>query len=62
MKLMVSFEFFTIGVSDRSLHREGQKIRPKLRPVGIALLILEMNKVQHVKRCMKQTKLTSEIS
>ena len=27
-----------------------------------AVLILEMNKVQHVKWCMKQTKLTSEIS
>ena len=27
-----------------------------------ALLILEMNKVQHLKWCMKQTKLTSEIS
>ena len=27
-----------------------------------ALLILEMNKIQHVKWCMKQTKLTSEIS
>ena len=48
--------------TELSQHSVARLNLPGLYKVMLYLLILEMNKVQHVKWYMKQTKLTSEIS
>ena len=57
-----------VGFETRTSRSSGNALPAELSQHSVAslnlqaLLILEMNKVQHVKWCMKQTKLTSEIS